>query len=370
LADALIVTPKYLPFLGGMERECALLAQELARRGYAPVIVTEQLGLDTPRYEEVGGVRVHRVPSSPERSLRVQLSVAARMALLVLRHRRSAAFAIVRTTTLPAVLVGLLKKLRLIGFPTLVTAETGGTADDVVALAERPLFGLSRALVSAHDRLNGICRANVDHLREYGFPAAKITFIPNGIDTSAWRETRPPARIARFLFLGRIDPEKGIFELAEAFARVHGHHPEVRLTFAGEGPATHALRTRVRELGLDGPVTFAGRIPYEELGRLFGEHDCMVLPSYSEGMPLSVLEAAAHHRAMIVTDVGDMRALFGERIRVIPPRDVAALAAAMEAAVRDPSPAADYGEVIERVAIGSVTAELLAALMCHDGPRG
>src|SRR3954453_2812428 len=258
---ALIVTPKYLPFLGGMERECALLAAELRRRGYEVVIVTEQLGLGTPLLEETGGVRVHRVPSSPQRSLRVQLAVAARMALLVLRYRRGAPFGIVRTATLPALLVGLLKKLRLIRFPTLVTAETGGVTDDVVALAERPLFGVSRALVSAPDRLNGLCQANVDHLREYGFPGGKIAFIPNGIDTSAWAASSPPERVRRFLFLGRLDPEKGLFELLEAFARVREQHPEVTLTIAGEGPALDELRARAGE-----GVSFAGRIPYEERG--------------------------------------------------------------------------------------------------------
>jgi glycosyltransferase involved in cell wall biosynthesis len=354
---ALIVTPKYLPFLGGMERECALLAGELRRRGYEVVIVTEQLGLDTPQLEEADGVRVHRVPSSPKRSLRVQLSVALRMGLLVLRYRRRASFSIVRTTTLPAVLVGLLKRLRLIRFPTLVTAETGGVADDVVALAERPLFGLSRALVSSHDRLNGICQANVDHLREYGFPEDKITFIPNGIDTSAWHASAPPERVRRFLFLGRLDPEKGLFELLEAFERVRAEHPDVTLTIAGEGPALDELRARAG----DG-VSFAGRIPYERLGEVFDAHDCMVLPSYSEGMPLSVLEAAAHRRPLIVTDVGDLRLLFGERIRIIPPRDVSALTAAMRAARLDPAPSADYRAVIERVSIGHVTDEILDAL--------
>lgn len=351
---ALIVTPKFLPFLGGMERECALLAEELLVRGWEPVIVTEQLGLDTPRFEVADGVTVHRVPSSETRSLRVQLAVAFRMALLVLRYRRRAAFAIVRTATLPAVLVGLLKKVRLLRFPTLVTAET---ADDVGALAERPLFGVSRALVSAHDRLNGICQANVDHLRQHGFPAEKITFIPNGIDTSAWSTTSAPDRIRRFLFLGRLDPEKGIFELLDAFRQVRERHPDVTLTIAGEGPAEERLR---REAG-EG-ITFAGRIPYEELGRVFDAHDCMVLPSYSEGMPLSVLEAAAHHRTMIITDVGDIRQLFGERIRIIPPRDTAALAAAMESAVEDEAPRASYDDVIARVSIASVTSRLLEEL--------
>jgi glycosyltransferase involved in cell wall biosynthesis len=360
---ALIVTPKYLPFLGGMERECALLSDELRRRGHEVVIVTEQLGLGTPLLEEADGVRVHRVPSSPQRTLRVQLSVALRMALLVLRYRR-ASLAIVRTTTLPAVLVGLLKRLRLIRFPTLVTAETGGVADDVVALAERPLFAVSRALVSSHDRLNGICQANVDHLHEYGFPAGRITFIPNGIDTSAWDASAPPERVRRFLFLGRLDPEKGLFELLEAFERVRAEHPDVTLTIAGEGPALDELRERAG----DG-VSFAGRIPYEQLGELFDRHDCMVLPSYSEGMPLSVLEAAAHRRVLIVTDVGDMRMLFGDSVRIIQPRDVSALTAAMRAAGAEGPPSADYGAVIERVSIQRVTDEILAALGVSSSSR-
>ena len=58
-------------------------------------------------------------------------------------------------------------------------------------------------------------------------------------------------------------------------------------------------------------MTFAGRAEYDELSDLFVAHDCLVLPSFSEGMPLSVLEAAAHHRVLVVTDVGDMRRLFG-----------------------------------------------------------
>jgi glycosyltransferase involved in cell wall biosynthesis len=359
---ALIVTPKYLPFLGGMERECALLAGEFERLGFEPVIITEQLGLDTPRLETAGAVTIHRIPSSQERSLATQLKVAARMALLVARYRRRAAFAVVRTATLPAVLVGLLKTLRVISFPTLVTAETGGEADDVVALAERPLFPLTRALVSAHDRLNGICQANIDHLREYGFPLAKITAIPNGIDTRAWELTSPPAVVRRFLFLGRLDPEKGLFELLDALRGLIRRHHDVRLTIAGEGPAEELLRSRCAELGLDDAVTFAGLVPYEQLGAVFDAHDCMVLPSYSEGMPLSVLEAAAHRRVLIITDVGDVRALFGDAVRICPPRDAAALEAAMEDAASDPQPRADYEDVIRSVSIGAVVQEMLERL--------
>jgi glycosyltransferase involved in cell wall biosynthesis len=79
-----------------------------------------------------------------------------------------------------------------------------------------------------------------------------------------------------------------------------------------------------------------------------------------------VLEAAAHRRVMIVTDVGDMRRLFGDRIRICPPRDTAALAAAMEDAVHDPHPSADYGEVIEHIDIKAVASRILDRLGVGD----
>ena len=365
-STAIIVTPRYLPLLGGMERECDLLAREFARRGWETLVVTEQLGQRLPQYAREDGIAVRRLPSSHERTVLVQLRVAWLLAIALLRHRRRAAFAVVRTFTLPALVVGLLKALRLIRFPTLVTAETGGVEDDVIALSRRPLFALSRAIVSRHDVLNGLCLANVEHLRETGFPESKIRQIPNGIDTGAWSTTSPPAAVRRFLFLGRIEPLKGVHELVEAFAEVHRRHPDTSLTFAGDGESVAALERRCGELGITAAVRFPGRVAYEELGRLFAEIDCLVLPSYSEGMPLSVLEAAAHHRVLIVTEVGDLPSLFGDRVPTCPPRDAAALADVMEQAVAAASPATDYQGVIDQVSIEHVAETMLEALL--DGP--
>ena len=268
--------------------------------------------MDVPTTERDGPIEILRIPSSPDRSLGIQLRVAARIAATLIRRRRQVAFAIVRTVTLPALVVGLLKMLRLVSFPTLVTAEIGGDEDDVVALARRPLFGLSRALVSANDRLNGICEANADHFRAHGFPEEKITSIPNGVDTSAWSSAVAPERVRKLLYLGRMDPAKGLFELLDALVAVRAAHAEVTLTVAGSGPVTEEFLARCDALGLGECVTFLGRVPHERVGALLEEHDCLVLPSYSEGMPLSVLEAAVRRRALVVSDVGDMRRLFGD----------------------------------------------------------
>ena len=79
-------------------------------------------------------------------------------------------------------------------------------------------------------------------------------------------------------------------------------------------------------------------------------------------MPLSVLEAAARHRALVLSDVGDMGRLFGGRAWVFPPRDVEALAACLAAAMDQPEPKADYGDVLEQVSIEAVAARLASEL--------
>lgn len=339
-----------------MERECALLAQELRRRGFEPVVITEQLGEELPRDEVLDGVRVVRVPSSPERGLAVQLRVALAIGRQVLRHR-SAALAIVRTMTLPAVVVGLLKRLRLIGYPTLVTAEIGGERDDVVQLAERPLFGVFRALVAANDRLNGICAANIAHLHEHGFPSSRISAVPNGIDTAPFASAVPPERVRSLVFLGRLDPAKGLFELLEAFAAARERHPDLTLDIAGDGPA------RARLEAAAGPgVRFQGMLSHEHAMELLGTTDALVLPSYSEGMPLSVLEAAARRRALLLSDVGDARLLFGQSAYLFAPRDAAALEAAIETAAGDDPPRTGHDAVIADVDIRTVAARMLDEL--------
>src|ERR671937_2308766 len=95
-------------------------------------------------------------------------------------------------------------------------------------------------------------------------------------------------------------------------------------------------------------VEFLGRIPYEQLGAFFDRSDCLVLPSYSEGLPMAVLEAVAHKRAIVATDVGDLRRLFGDSIFICRPRDATDLRRAMTEA----------REGLERVRYEGVAPEL------------
>ena len=79
-------------------------------------------------------------------------------------------------------------------------------------------------------------------------------------------------------------------------------------------------------------------------------------------MPLSVLEAAAHHRVLILSDVGDMGRLFGASAHICRPRDVDSLIEALRRATEDEAPTTAYDSLIERVGIGRVAADLIIRL--------
>ena len=121
------------------------------------------------------------------------------------------------------------------------------------------------------------------------------------------------------LFAGRLSPEKGIAELVEAT----GGLP---LVVAGDGP----LRTLV-----PGALGF---VPRAELERLYERAAVVVFPSRQEGLPVALLEAMAHGCPVVATRVGGIPQLVehGGSGLLVPPRDPAALRAAIEALLADP----------------------------------
>jgi glycosyltransferase involved in cell wall biosynthesis len=127
-------------------------------------------------------------------------------------------------------------------------------------------------------------------------------------------EADPP----EVLYAGRLSAEKGVLELVEATRGL-------TLRVAGDGP----LRARV-----PGALGF---VPHDQLERLYGQAAVVVCPSRREGFGVTCLEAMAHGRPVVATDVGGLRDLVvdGETGIVVPARDPAALRAALERLLGD-----------------------------------
>jgi glycosyltransferase involved in cell wall biosynthesis len=147
--------------------------------------------------------------------------------------------------------------------------------------------------------------------------AREVRVIPSGVDlpAAAGQEADPP----EVLYAGRLSEEKGVLELVEATDGMN-------LIVAGDGP-------------LRGRMPFArGFVPHDELERLYARAAVVVCPSRREGFGVACLEAMAHGRPVVATDVGGLRDLVvdGETGLVVPPRDPAALRAALEQLLADP----------------------------------
>ncbi len=139
------------------------------------------------------------------------------------------------------------------------------------------------------------------------------------------------------LYVGRLDAAKGLRELIRATALLSRSTPDVHLILIGEGPLRPELETLVAEHHLQGRVTFAGTFPTEQLGRWFAAADLFTLPSYNEGCPNVVVEALNSGRPVVASRVGGIPEILTTSSGIlVPPRDVPALAAALQQALYRP----------------------------------
>jgi glycosyltransferase involved in cell wall biosynthesis len=146
--------------------------------------------------------------------------------------------------------------------------------------------------------------------------ARDVRVIPSGVDLPD--EVGTAADPPHVLYAGRLSAEKGVLELVEAAEGLE-------LVVAGDGP----LRPRV-----PGALGF---VPHDELQALYRRAAVVACPSRREGFGVACLEAMAHARPVVATNVGGLRDLVvdGETGLVVPPRDPAALGAALRRLLSD-----------------------------------
>lgn len=174
-----------------------------------------------------------------------------------------------------------------------------------------------------------------DYIEEIA-PGARVVVVPNYVALPP-SVTRHPSATVRLLFLGALGPRKGIFDLLQALARAAAAGLPLHLTVGGDGQLAEARRLAV-ELGLADRVTFEGWVDANRRATLLNEVDVYVLPSYNEGLPMSVLEAMAAGLPVVTTTVGGLPELItsGQDGLLIEPGNVDALAEAVMDLTTDP----------------------------------
>ena len=117
---------------------------------------------------------------------------------------------------------------------------------------------------------------------------------------SGW--TAEAARSPRFLYVGRLAPEKGLLDLVEAFALVRTNTPRAHLDVIGEGALRAALTARVQELGLSDAVTLHGTRSLSDIVELYFVSVALVLPSHSEPWGLVANESLSYGCPVVISD--------------------------------------------------------------------
>ena len=159
--------------------------------------------------------------------------------------------------------------------------------------------------------LHALSRPEIGHLRAFA-PRTPICFVPNGVDPAPLEnlpdrsslEEEFPELKGKFilLFYSRIHVKKGLDLLAQAFARIQSDYPEVHLLLAGnDDGALGPFLNRIGDDGLTPRVTWVGHVSGERARRVWGAADAFVLPSYSEGFSMAILEALVCRLPVLIT---------------------------------------------------------------------
>lgn len=178
---------------------------------------------------------------------------------------------------------------------------------------------MEKATLAYTEAFIAVSSAVKEDLRRFGVEAERIHVIHNGIHTEEYAPT--PALFEErkkirhewgiadeellLLTVARLVPVKGLKGLIEGFAKAYQEIPRLRLAIIGEGPERRPLESIAQALGVGDHVIFAGF--RQDIPALLASADLYLNTSLSEGLPLSLMEAMAAEKPVIVTEVGGMR---------------------------------------------------------------
>ena len=338
----LILTEFWYPQYGGSITHVEEISKKFVTKFGAKVVILARRTVSSAKVEAnfsgyEGRIEVIKagVRSRYENPLGV-ISWFLETLLLVLRLRCDIIYSQAYLTAFPALLGKRLRGIpvvyRMAGIRLWVRAQMGEPA--IVARCKN---WLETYLASR--------RRGYDHMissdaRIHRVPNVfqRISVIPNGVDVDLFDsvEVEDP-EVFTLVFVGRIHREKNLPLLVKALAELEGYPYTAKIV--GTGDEEGALRNLVAELGLTRQVAFRGAVNYGvELVREFKQAHVFVLPSITEGQPLTLLQAWAARLPVIVTDVGDNARFVQDGVNgfMVPSGDVVAMAGALDKAMRMP----------------------------------
>lgn len=153
-------------------------------------------------------------------------------------------------------------------------------------------------------------------IHKYGVDADKVHVIGSGYNSNIFNlMSKKNKSTIDLVYAGKLNVAKGVLSMINAVDKLAENDKRIKLTIAGGGNSTQeteAIYRAAKECRYE--VCFTGAIPQEQLGKIFGEADIFILPSFYEGLPLVLIEALASGLRVVSTDLPGVREWVGEKI--------------------------------------------------------
>ena len=230
-----------------------------------------------------------------------------------LLHVRSLSSRFAIVTTFEAALPGIAGLLRRYGAPDCVGIRAAGVGVALAITDDELLTRLTwrymQWFFGQMDTLFVPSQCYLKRLAENGFRPEKMRVLRRGVDTALFHPSRRDENYwnqrgvgpgLKFLYVGRLSPEKGLEPLLEGFERLLQQGQSAQLILVGDGPQRDALSQRFYQP----EITFTGFLSGAELATAYASADAFVFPSRTDTFGNVVLEAQASGLPMLVTAEG------------------------------------------------------------------
>lgn len=322
---------------GGAEKQAERLSAFLASNGNQILVITRHVSA-LPKRESRLGYEVIRIPQpGPGKLKTISFMILSILKLFQLRGSFDILHAhLAFSPAVVSVIAGkLLKKKVIVKFGN--SDKFGDIQHSQRSLKGKIRLGILRKWA---DRFIALDRTMLNEALMAGFPRSKIVLMKNGVDATWFAPTPDKPQAKRIwgepnrdsivlLYTGRLAPQKALDILLQALRQVAMESPSMLLVLLGQGEQKASLVKLAADLGLEKHVLF---IDYAlDVRPYLNASDIFVLPSRSEGISNSLLEAMASGIPCLATDVGGASLVLGngEYGVLVPPGDTNELAAAI-----------------------------------------
>ena len=334
--NILLISPLYPPNVGGLQNYCEEIGKEFAKKGHTITIFTTQTPKEGAHTENIDGVHIIRFPVFEIIPNYPIPKIWTKTFWKDIEYIRNKEWDVALSMTrffITTPMTWILTRTKKIPW---VHVEHGSDFVKLnnpiyTAIAKLYDYTLGAGMIKKADYVVAIGKA-VQTFTKNISKRTQCEVIYRGIHTDKIDATKQDEEIRKrykdktiIMYAGRLIDGKGLPDLLKALKHLEKEH--IHVFIIGDGPKKQELKTLTKKYNLQNKITFTGFQKREKVISLIKAADIIVNPSYTEGLPTIIIEAALCKKAIIATDTGGTNEIITHNKSgiLIKPHDIDAL---------------------------------------------